>query len=71
MATAEFSKFSGILSEALYQHHLLGFKIVQLEFHHQIAPERTKQLGQSRNDAQLWMCLMMKIESDVVKNNFA
>ena len=35
------------------------------------SPERMKQLGQSRNDAQLWMCLMMKIESDVVKNNFA
>ena len=28
MATAEFSKFSGILSEALSQHHLSGFEIV-------------------------------------------
>ena len=27
--------------------------------------------GPKQNDAQLWMCLMMKIESDVVKNNFA
>ena len=27
MATAEFSKFSGILSAALSQHHLLGFEI--------------------------------------------
>ena len=28
------SKFAGILSEALLQHHLLGFEIAQLEFHH-------------------------------------
>ena len=34
MATAKFSQFVGILSEALLQHHLLGFEIVQLEFHH-------------------------------------
>ena len=34
VATAEFSKFAGILSAALSQHHLLGFEIVQLEFHH-------------------------------------
>ena len=27
MATAEFSKFAGILSVALSQHHLLGFEI--------------------------------------------
>ena len=34
MATAEFSKFAGILSAALSQHHLLGFEIALLEFHH-------------------------------------
>ena len=34
VATAEFSKFAGILSAALSQHHLLGFEIAQLEFHH-------------------------------------
>ena len=34
VATAEFSKFAGILSEALSQHHLLRFEIAQLEFHH-------------------------------------
>ena len=32
VATAEFSKFAGILSTALSQHHLLGFEIAQLEF---------------------------------------
>ena len=30
----EFSKFVGILSAALSQHHLLGFEIAQLEFYH-------------------------------------
>ena len=34
MATAEFSKFAGILSAALSEHHLSGFEIAQLEFHH-------------------------------------
>ena len=34
LATAEFSKFAGILSAALLQHHLAGFEIAQLEFHH-------------------------------------
>ena len=34
VATAEFSKFAGILSAALSQHHLLGLEIAQLEFHH-------------------------------------
>jgi len=34
VATAEFSKSAGILSAALSQHHLPGFEIAQLEFHH-------------------------------------
>ena len=34
VATAEFSKFAGILSAALNQHHLSGFEIAQQEFHH-------------------------------------
>ena len=34
VATAEFSRFPGILSGSLSQHHLLGFEIAQLEFHH-------------------------------------
>ena len=33
MATAEFSKLAGLLSAALSQYYLLGFEIVQLEFH--------------------------------------
>ena len=27
-----------------------------------------KQLGQSRNDTQFWMCLLMKVKSDAIKN---
>ena len=34
VASAEFSKFAGILSAVLSQHHLLGFEKAQLEFHH-------------------------------------
>ena len=34
VATAEFSKFAGVLSAALSQHPLLGFEIAQLEFHY-------------------------------------
>ena len=34
MATTEFSKFAGLLSVALSEHHLSGFEIAQLEFHH-------------------------------------
>ena len=31
-----------------------------------IAVERMKWLGQSKNDAQLWMCLVMKVKSNAV-----
>ena len=34
VATAEFSKFAGILRAAFLKHHLLGFEVAQLEFHH-------------------------------------
>ena len=34
VATVEFSKFVGILGASLSQHHLPGFEIAQLEFHH-------------------------------------
>ena len=33
VATAEFSKFAGILSASVSQHHLSGFEMAQLEFH--------------------------------------
>ena len=34
VAAAEFSRFAGILSAALSQHHLLEFGIARLKFHH-------------------------------------
>ena len=34
VASAEFSKYAGVLSATLSQHHLSGFEIAQLEFHH-------------------------------------
>ena len=34
VVTTEISKFAGIFSVALSQHHLLGFATVQLKFHH-------------------------------------
>ena len=36
-----------------------------------IALERIKLLGQSRNDSQLWMCLVVKVKSSAVKNSIA
>jgi len=36
-----------------------------------IALERMKELDQGRNDFQLWMCLVVKVKSDPVKNNIA
>ena len=35
------------------------------------APVRMKWLGQSRNDAQLWMYLVVKLKSSAVKNSIA
>ena len=32
---------------------------------------RMKRLGQSGNDAELWMCLVVKVKSDAIKNNIA
>ena len=34
-----------------------------------IAPERVEWLGQSGNGNQLWVCLVVKIKSYVIKNN--
>ena len=49
MATAEFSKFAGILSAALSQHHLLGFEIAQLEFLLMKVKEESEKVGLKLN----------------------
>ena len=36
-----------------------------------IPPERMKRLNQSRNDIQLWMCLVAKVMFDAIKHNIA
>ena len=35
------------------------------------APERMKQLGQCRNEDQLWMCLVLEVKPDAVKKSIA
>ena len=52
MATAEFSKFAGILSAALSQHHLSGFEIAQLEF--EIAHFMANRWGNNGNSDRLY-----------------
>ena len=37
----------------------------------EIVPDRRERLGQSGNDAQLWMCLGVKVKFDAIKNNTA
>ena len=54
MATAKFSKFAVILSAALSQHHLLGFEIRQLEFHHWSHHFMPNRWGNSGNSDRLF-----------------
>ena len=37
----------------------------------EIAPEEMKSLSQSRNDTHLWICLVMQVKIDAVKNDIA
>ena len=46
-------------------------RTVGVQYAGEITSEGMKRLDQSRNDAQLWMCLVVKIKSDAVKNNIA
>ena len=34
-----------------------------------IVPEGMKRQGHSGNDVQLWVCLMVKVKSNTIKNN--
>ena len=40
-----------------------------LEKSREITPERMKRQSQSKNNAQLWMGLVMGVKSDAVKTN--
>ena len=37
----------------------------------EIAPEGMKRLNQSGNNAQVWMCPVVKVKSEAIKNNIA
>ena len=41
-----------------------------LEKSGETAPEGMKRLSQSRNNAQLWMCLLVKVKSNVCKEQY-
>ena len=42
-----------------------------LEKRGEVTPEGMKRLSQSGNSAQLWMCLVVKVKSDAIKNSIA
>ena len=42
-----------------------------LEKSREIPPENMKRLNQNKKDTQLWMCPMVKVKSNAVKNNIA
>ena len=42
-----------------------------LEKSEEITPEGKKRQSQSRNDAQLWICLFVKVKFNAVKKNIA
>ena len=49
----------------------VGFVTGEEQAQLQRATERLKWLGQSENDAQLWMCRVLKVNSNAEKNNIA
>ena len=42
-----------------------------LQISGEITPERMKGWSQSKNNTQLWMCLVIEARFDTVKNNIA
>ena len=42
-----------------------------LEISGEITLERMKRWSKTENNTQLWMCLVMEVKSDAVKNNIA
>ena len=54
--------------------HIPRLEVVQYatgEVQRAIAPKRMNWLGQSENDTQLWMCLMVRVKSDDIKDSIA
>ena len=46
-------------------------KLVGAQKGGETATEGMKKLSQSGNNAQLWICLLLKVKSDAIKNNTA
>ena len=65
VATTELSKFAGILSAALYQHLLLKFEIVLLDFQHNIPQNNRSHIWQihSKHYLQLWKLKLFPLKS--------
>ena len=42
-----------------------------LEISEEIIPERMKRQSQSKNNIELWMCMLMEVKSDAIKSNTA
>ena len=63
VATAEFSKFAGILSAALSQHHLSGCETAQLEF--QVRFSIVKFTGDLDKSCLDWggVCILIRVGS--------
>ena len=40
-----------------------------LEKSGEVDPERMRRLSQSRNHTQLWMCVVVKVKFNVIKNS--
>jgi len=59
---------SGIFQARVLEWGAIAFSRGRAE-NNLIAPVRMKQLSQSGNGAQLWMCLVVKVKPDAVKNN--
>ena len=57
MATAQFSKFVGILSTALSQHHLFRFEIAQLKFKYYLAFKKQSTTKNTEWSPTLWLSL--------------
>ena len=68
---AAFSKFACILSAALLQHHLLGFEIAQLEFHHYVFVSNVlnRYLCQYLDQAHEVFCVFAGINHSVIHSS--
>ena len=63
MATAEFSKFAGILSAALSQHHLSGFEIANQSILKEISPGISLEGMMLKLKLQYFGHLMRRVDS--------